>query len=93
MLFRSNEPYACFVATAAYGSLLAGDVQLLRRFRDRALRSNVLGELAVEMYYTVGPAAAAAIAPSELLRATARAALAPVVDVVKSSLARQLEQP
>jgi len=84
---------ACFVATAAYGSLLAGDVQLLRRFRDRALRSNVLGELAVEMYYTVGPAAAAAIAPSELLRATARAALAPVVDVVKSSLAGQLEQP
>jgi len=73
---------ACFVATAAYGSILADDVQLLRGFRDDALRTNVLGELAVEMYYTVGPAAAGVIAPSELLRATARAALSPIVRAV-----------
>src|SRR5262249_13705908 len=44
---------ACFVATAAYGSLLANDVEMLRRFRDSYLRSNVLGELAVETYYSV----------------------------------------
>jgi len=56
---------------------------LLRRFRDTALRSNVLGELAVETYYTFGPAPAGVIANSELLRMSARDALAPLIAAVK----------
>jgi hypothetical protein len=74
----------CFVATAAYGSLLANDVQLLRRTRDNLLRTTVLGELAVATYYTFGPAAAGIIGESDLLRATARAALLPLVSWVRS---------
>ncbi|MEJ7603314.1 MAG: fibronectin type III domain-containing protein [Kofleriaceae bacterium] len=70
---------ACFVATAAYGSLLANDVEVLRKFRDRTLRKTALGELAVEAYYTFGPILAGVISESELLRHTAREALAPVV--------------
>jgi hypothetical protein len=76
----------CFVATAAYGSAMAEDVTLLRTFRDRLLRSNVLGELAVEAYYTFGPAFAGVIAESELLRATAREALRPVVERARALL-------
>ena len=79
----SGEVDACFVATAAYGSLLANDVEMLRHFRDAFLQQTVLGELAVEAYYTFGPAAAGVIAESELLRATARDALAPVVEQVR----------
>jgi hypothetical protein len=74
-----GEVDACFVATAAYGSLMANDVQALRRFRDVALRSNVVGELAVEAYYTFGPGLATFIGESELLRSTARELLAPFV--------------
>jgi hypothetical protein len=74
---------ACFIATAAYGSLLANDVVTLRSFRDRALRTTLLGELAVEAYYTFGPSVAGVIGQSELLRATTRAALAPVVAAVR----------
>ena len=74
---------ACFVATAAYGSLLANDVEMLRRFRDRMLKRSVLGELAVETYYTFGPALAGVIGESDLLRSTARDALAPVVRWVR----------
>ncbi len=74
---------ACFVATAAYGSLLANDVETLRRFRDRYLESNVLGELAVETYYSVGPAVAGVVDQSEMLRATARDVLSPVIEVVR----------
>jgi hypothetical protein len=74
---------ACFVATAAYGSLLANDVEMLRRFRDQYLQSNVLGELAVETYYSVGPAVAGVVDQSEPLRGTARDALQPVVDVIR----------
>jgi hypothetical protein len=75
---------ACFVATAAYGSLLANDVELLRSFRDHALETNVMGELAVETYYSVGPALAGVIDESDDLRATTREALAPVVEIIRA---------
>jgi hypothetical protein len=75
---------ACFVATAAYGSLLANDVEMLRRFRDRMLKRSVLGELAVETYYTFGPTVAGVIGESDLLRSTARSVLAPVVRWVRA---------
>ncbi len=78
----SGEVDACFVATAAYGSVLAADVALLRGVRDSVLRKTVLGELFVQAYYTFGPPVAGVVGESELLRATARAALAPVVDFV-----------
>jgi hypothetical protein len=74
---------ACFVATAAYGSLMANDVELLRRFRDQYLQSNVLGELAVETYYSVGPAVAGVVGQSDGLRGVARAALAPLIERVR----------
>ncbi len=74
---------ACFIATAAYGSVMANDVEMLRRFRDLLLHDTVLGELAVEAYYTFGPAVSGVVGESELLRATARAALAPIVAVVR----------
>jgi hypothetical protein len=76
---------ACFVATAAYGSKLAGEVTALRAFRDAALRSNLPGEIAVEGYYTFGPLLARTIAPSETLRRAARAALAPVTARVRAA--------
>ncbi|MCW5806712.1 MAG: hypothetical protein KIT31_30385 [Deltaproteobacteria bacterium] len=71
---------ACFVATAAYGSAMANDVEQLRGFRDRVLRQSVLGELAVSAYYTIGPVLAGAIGESELLRSSARGFLRPIVE-------------
>lgn len=76
---KIGEVDACFVATAAYGSLLANDVDMLRRFRDRMLKHSVLGELAVETYYTFGPTLAGVVGESDLLRATARRMLTPLV--------------
>jgi hypothetical protein len=52
---------------------------MLRRFRDMALETNALGELGVETYYTFGPAFAGMIGESDLLRASARDVLAPIV--------------
>ncbi len=74
---------ACFIATAAYGSLMANDVEPLRAFRDNVLRTTVLGELAIETYYTFSPPVAGVIGESELLRATARDALAPLVRALR----------
>jgi Fibronectin type III domain len=79
---ESGTVDACFVATAAYGSLMANDVELLRHFRDAWLETNVVGELGVEAYYTFGPALAGIIGESDLLRATARDALSPIVQKI-----------
>ena len=80
---QTGEVDACFVATAAYGSLMANDVEMLRHFRDSMLRQTAFGELAVETYYTFGPPVAGIVGESELFRATARAVLEPIVASVK----------
>ena len=74
---------ACFVATAAYGSIMANDVELLRHFRDSMLRSNALGELGVEAYYTFGPLVANLVGESDVLRTSARDALRPFVERIR----------
>lgn len=76
----------CFVATAAYGSALANEVVALRSFRDSWLATSVLGELAIETYYTFGPAAAGAIAESELLRHSARNVLEQIVSWIRPAV-------
>ena len=81
---ESGTVDACFVATAAYGSILANDVELLRHFRDTWLETNVVGELGVEAYYTFGPAFAGVIGESNLLRTTARDLLAPIIRMIRS---------
>ncbi len=78
------EVDACFVATAAWGSLMEGHVTSLRQFRDRVLRSTALGEIAVVAYYTFGPALAEVIRPSDTLRALTRDGLSPLVDFART---------
>jgi hypothetical protein len=75
----------CFVATAAYGSMMANDVGMLRHFRDSMLSHTVLGQLAISTYYTFGPAVAGVVGESDLIRRTTRAVLAPVVRLVRSA--------
>jgi hypothetical protein len=74
----------CFVATAAYGSRMANDVELLRHFRDSLLQKTIVGELAVETYYTFGPAFAGVVGESDLLRSFARALLHPLIAWVRT---------
>lgn len=80
---QAGEVDACFIATAAYGSVLANDVEMLRRFRDSMLKRSVLGELAVETYYTFGPPVAGVVGESDLLREAARDLLTPLVSRVR----------
>ncbi|HTG01426.1 MAG TPA: CFI-box-CTERM domain-containing protein, partial [Nitrospirota bacterium] len=73
----------CFIATAAYGTDTAEDVQVLRRFRDNHLLTNAAGRAFVRAYYRYSPPVADFIAGSEPLKAAVRIVLAPVVFSVR----------
>ncbi|MFZ5863977.1 MAG: CFI-box-CTERM domain-containing protein [Nitrospirota bacterium] len=80
------EGRGCFIATAAYGSLMAPQVDLLRAWRDRYLLTNPPGRVFVRTYEAVSPPIADVLRRSELLRTTVRWALAPVIGVAWLSM-------
>ena len=69
----------CFVATAAYGTPMVGEIQILREFRDGYLLTNPLGQALVDIYYTVSPPIAEFITEHPKLKPIVRAGLAPAV--------------
>ena len=76
----------CFIATAAYGTETASQLDILRDFRDQVLLENVLGSRFVEAYYRVSPPVADFIAKNDFLRAVVREALVdPVVTLLQWS--------
>ena len=69
----------CFIATAAFGSPLARQVEILRQFRDRYLLTNNPGQKFVAWYYRNSPTAANYIQDKPLTKAAIRAALYPLI--------------
>lgn len=74
----------CFIATAAYGTPMAADIDTLRAFRDAYLLDNVVGTAFVDTYYRVSPFIADLIARSPFLMGAVRVALMPVIFLAKT---------
>jgi very-short-patch-repair endonuclease len=70
---------SCFIATAAYGTSMAKEIDILRHFRDFSLERTTLGKSLVIMYYTASPPIAGVIAKSEKSKTIVRWFLKPII--------------
>ncbi len=69
----------CFIATAAYGTPMADEIQILREFRDEYLLSNPVGRTLVNIYYAVSPRIAEFITEHPGLKPIVRFGLSPAI--------------
>jgi len=81
----------CFIATAAYGTPMAKEIQILREFRDEYLLTNPVGQALVDFYYKVSPPIAEFITGHPVLKPIVRAGLLPAV--VMSTIAVNTTMP
>ena len=76
----------CFIATAAYGSPTAEQIDVLREFRDVVLLESTAGSQFVALYYKLSPPVADFISGSSFLRTLVRVLLVdPVVWMVEAT--------
>jgi uncharacterized repeat protein (TIGR02543 family) len=73
----------CFIATACYGTAMAGEVKVLSAFRDRYLLADPRGRAFVELYYALSPPLADRIRDKEGIKALVREFLSPIVLAMK----------
>jgi len=76
----------CFIATAAYGSLMEPHVKILREFRDRFLLESSIGKAFVNFYYKYSPPIANFITKHANLRSLVRISLLPIVGISWAAL-------
>jgi len=65
----------CFIATAAYGTDTAEQLDILREFRDTVLLPNRVGAEFVSLYYRASPPIADFVSQNEVLRTMVRVGL------------------
>ena len=77
---------ACFIATAAYGTSTAQQLDVLREFRDKVLMQSTVSRQFVALYYRLSPPVAEYISGSDFLRTIVRKHLVdPVVWMVEAT--------
>jgi hypothetical protein len=76
---NGNGGGGCFIATAAYGSMLEPHVVVLREFRDQFLLRYNIGRTFVSFYYKYSPPIAHYIAKHDNIRMLVRWSLSPLI--------------
>jgi hypothetical protein len=76
----------CFIATAAYGTPTAEQIDVLREFRDAVLLESTVGSQFVDLYYRLSPPVADFILGNSFLRTLVRELLVdPIVWLVEAT--------
>lgn len=73
----------CFIATATYGTPMANEIDILRKWRDASLLQNKSGRLFVKIYYRISPPIAVFISKSNKRKIIMRKILKPLIRVLK----------
>jgi hypothetical protein len=73
----------CFIATAAYGTPLAEELDALRAWRDASLLTHRTGAAFADAYYRLSPPIAGMVAQSQTLSGVVRLVLWPVTWLAK----------
>lgn len=73
----------CFIATAAYGTSMSPQLDILRKFRDQYLKATILGRWFVKKYYAYSPQWAQKIKKREAAKALVRGTLSPVISMAQ----------
>ena len=81
-----SKEQACFIATAAYGTPLSEEVDILRRFRDEFLITKPMGRAFVAVYYKLSPPLAGFISKRRMLRRVVRECLVNPAVVLSRSI-------
>ncbi|MEM2890622.1 MAG: CFI-box-CTERM domain-containing protein [Candidatus Hadarchaeum sp.] len=76
----------CFIATAAFGTSMAHEINVLRSFRDNYLMRESAGRSFISLYYRVSPTVAKLISRSRALKFITRTLLLPIVKAVQRTL-------
>ena len=72
----------CFIATAAYGTTFAINIQKLRNFRDMELKKYLTGRLFIKIYYRISPPIAKIISRNEKMKFVVRKMLNPIIHLL-----------
>jgi polyhydroxybutyrate depolymerase len=76
----------CFIATAAYGTPTAKQLDVLRAFRDEVLLKSTVGSRLVDLYYRTSPPIANFISEHNVVRTLVRELLVdPIVRVLEAT--------
>ncbi|WP_143223863.1 tetratricopeptide repeat protein [Acinetobacter sp. ANC 3903] len=78
-----QDPNGCFIATAAFGTPMAYEVNELRLFRDTWLMQKKSGRLFIKTYYTLSPNVANFVSEKPILKKMIRVGLKPIINLVE----------
>ncbi len=76
-VYRKRYRSGCFIATAAYGTPFANEINVLRYWRDNSLLQKSLGRKFVSLYYSISPPIAFKISERNFLKKVIRTFLYP----------------
>jgi hypothetical protein len=84
--YNSLRRGVCFVATAAFESEEASELDFLRDYRDLVLMKSLLGRKFISIYYRIGPIVAQVVSKSETLRYASRSIIRVIIRLLPKQL-------